>query len=33
MKFAAKWMFKAYIIWSICADLFLIAGIVWLIFF
>ena len=24
----SKWMFKAYILWSICADLLLIAGIV-----
>jgi hypothetical protein len=30
---ATKWMFKAYIIWSICADIFLIGGIIWLIFF
>ena len=27
-KEAAKWMFKAYIVWSICADIILIGGIV-----
>ena len=27
-----KWMFKAYIVWSICADLILIAGMVALFF-
>ena len=29
----AKWMFKAYIGWSICADLIIVGGIVYLIFF
>lgn len=28
----AKWMFKAYIAWSICADLILIAGMIALLF-
>jgi len=32
-KEAAKWMFKAYVVWSICADIFLIGGIAYLIFF
>ena len=32
-KEAVKWMFKAYIVWSICADMFLIGGIAYLIFF
>ena len=27
-KEAVKWMFKAYIVWSICADIILIGGIV-----
>ena len=29
----AKWMFKGYIAWSICADVIVISGIVYLIFF
>jgi len=29
----SKWMFRAYIAWSVCADIVLISGIVWLIFF
>jgi hypothetical protein len=32
-KVAIKWMLKAYIVWSICADIFLLSGIVYLIFF
>ena len=28
IKEAVKWMFKAYIAWSICADIILISGIV-----
>jgi len=32
-KEAAKWMFRAYVVWSICADIFLIGGIAYLIFF
>jgi len=32
-KEAAKWMFKAYVVWSICADIFLLGGIAYLIFF
>ena len=28
VKEAVKWMFKAYIVWSICADIILIGGIV-----
>jgi hypothetical protein len=32
-KDVTKWMFKAYILWSICADITLIAGLVWLIFY
>jgi hypothetical protein len=29
----SKWMFKAYIFWSICADITLLAGLIYLIFF
>ena len=32
-KQAAKWMFKVYVVWSICADIFLLGGIAYLIFF
>ena len=32
-KEAVKWMFKAYVVWSICADITLLAGIIYLIFF
>ena len=32
-KETVKWMFKAYVVWSICADIFLIGGIAYLIFF
>ena len=28
VKEAVKWMFKAYIVWSVCADIILIGGIV-----
>jgi len=31
LKAVAPWAFRAYIAWSICADIALIAGIVWLI--
>ena len=27
-KEAVKWMFKAYVVWSICADIILIGGVV-----
>ena len=30
---AGRWMLKAYMVWSICADLFLIGGIIYLVFF
>ncbi len=33
VKLVAEWMFKAYIVWSICADAFLVGGIIYLIFF
>ena len=29
----SKWMFRAYIVWSICADIIVIGGIIYLIFF
>ena len=29
----SKWMLRAYIAWSVCADVILIGGIVYLIFF
>jgi hypothetical protein len=29
----SKWMFRGYIVWSICADIALLSGIIWLIFF
>ncbi len=29
----SKWMFRAYIAWSICADIIVIGGIIYLIFF
>jgi len=29
----SKFMFKAYIVWSICADITLIGGMIYLIFF
>jgi len=32
VKATGKWMFRAYMVWSICADLILIAGMVALIF-
>ena len=32
VKKAAKWMFKAYVVWSICADMILISGIIALLF-
>ena len=28
---AGKWMFRGYIVWSICADLSLIGGLVYLV--
>ena len=33
VKIAAPWLFRAYIVWSICADLFLIGLAVWYFFF
>jgi len=29
----SKWVFKAYIVWSICADIILLGGMIYLIFF
>jgi hypothetical protein len=29
----SKWMFKAYIVWSICADIALLGGLIYLVFF
>ena len=31
VKFLGKWMFRAYIVWSICADIVLLSGILYLI--
>ena len=31
-KEAVKWMFKAYVVWSICADIVLIIGVLMLLF-
>ena len=28
-----KWMLKGYIVWSVCADIVVLSGIVYLIFF
>jgi len=28
MKTATKWMFKAYLVWSICADIILVVGMI-----
>jgi len=33
MKLVSKWAFRLYIIWSIVADITLLAGIMYLIFF
>ena len=33
VKEAVKWMLKAYVVWSICVDIFLLGGIAYLIFF
>ena len=33
VKIAAPWLFRAYIVWSICADLFLVGLAVWYFFF
>ena len=33
VKIAAPWLFRAYIVWSICADLFLVGLVVWYFFF
>ncbi len=33
VKIAAPWLFRAYIVWSVCADLFLIGLAVWYFFF
>ena len=32
LKSVTPWAWRAYIVWSVCADITLIAGIVWLIF-
>lgn len=32
IKMIAPWLFKGYIVWSICADVALLAGILWLLF-
>jgi len=29
----SKWMFRAYILWSICADIIIIGGLVYYFFF
>jgi hypothetical protein len=29
----SKWMIRAYMVWSICADVFLLSGVVYLVFF
>jgi len=29
----SKWMFRGYMVWSVCADIALLGGIVYLIFF
>jgi len=29
----SKWMIRAYVVWSICADVFLLSGVVYLVFF
>ena len=29
----SKWMFKAYIIWRVCADITLLSGLIYLVFF
>jgi hypothetical protein len=31
MKTVRKWAVRAYLAWSVCADITLIAGVVWLI--
>jgi len=33
VKIAAPWLFRAYIVWSICADLLLVGLAVWYFFF
>ena len=33
VKELSKWMFRAYVLWSVCADIALLSGIIWLIFF
>ena len=33
LKDASKWGFRLYIVWSICADIALISGIIYLVFF
>ncbi len=33
VQMLGKWLFKAYVLWSISADIILISGIVYLIFF
>jgi hypothetical protein len=29
----SKWMLRAYIVWSVCADITLLAGIIYLVFY
>ena len=33
VQLIGKWLFRAYVLWSICADIIVICGIVYLIFF
>jgi hypothetical protein len=33
MNEVKKWALRAYLTWSVCADITLIAGVVWLIIF
>ena len=30
LKILKPWLWRAYIVWSICADILVISGIVWL---
>ncbi len=29
----SKWMIRAYMVWSICADIVLLSGVIYLVFF
>ena len=31
-KVITKWLFRAYIVWSICADIIILGGILYLLF-